>query len=336
MGAIDSHLSAALGIVKSAQTKIKTQTNSSTNSNRPYVLKDGTVVEDPSDIHLYNMRPAETDDGSKATTGVKDSLFEKNQREYSFDRSYRLDENGNPFNRDDWNQTGVHYEEQRWGETTFDVERDNEPNEPEKSWLNTHASAQANLWENDLEALEHEGSVYSDSWGSDGNKLEVSALGYETDADASLSIGRDGVQAELSANAEAYALKAEYEGTYGPGYLNAEAAVLAEANVTADINFNPLNGDASITAGGEAFAGGKFEAATGLQGDNGKVEANAGVTYGIGIEAKADVGLEDGKVKAEVDLGATLGLGVDVGFEVEVDVMETAKDLTGWIPKTPW
>jgi len=331
MGAIDNHLSAALGIVKGAQTKIQSQVNRDTNPNRPYVLKDGTAVEDPSDIHLYNMRPTEAESDFGINASIKDS-FERHQNEYSFDRTYRLDEGGNPFSRDDWNQTGVYYEEKKWGETTFDVERDNEPNDPEKSWLSTHASVQANLWDHEFDALSHEGSVYNENWGD----VEVSALGYETGAEANVSIGKDGVQAEISANAEAYALKAEYEATHGPAFFKAEAAVLAEASASAEVNFNPLNGDASVSGGVEAFAGGKIETAGGIQGDNGKVEANAGVTYGIGFEAKADVGLEDGKVKADVDLGATLGLGVDLGFEVEVDLKETAKDLTGWIPKTPW
>lgn len=297
MSAIDSHLSEALSIIRGASFKIKSITD-------------------------VNIRVQ------------GDSII--NQRSYSYDRTYGLNNNGNIFNPNDWRQTGVTYNQQEWGDTIYELNKSSEAPEPEESWLNKHTNVQANLWQHEFDALDNEYSVGFEKWESEHHNAELHALGYETNGEASLSYGENGLQAEVLANAEVYALKAEYEGTYGPAYVNAEAFVGAEANASANVNFNPLSGDASVSAGGEAFAGGKIEAAGGFENDNGKVEANAGVTYGIGIEAKADVGLEDGKIKAEVDLGATLGLGVDVGFDIEVDVKETAKDLTGWIPGIDW
>lgn len=348
MGAIDNHLSAALSVIQSANAKIKQSSanarannpgfqNTPNNPSRPYVLAEGTVVEDPSDIHLYNMRPTETPEPDRDfTSGVKDS-FDRSQNEYSYNETHRMDDNsGNPFNRDNWDQTGVSYEEKKWDEETYSIERGNEPSEPEKSWIDEHTDAKAKVWDTEIEALNHEGSVHGNEWENEHHKAGYDVLGYETNGEASVSIGRDGVEAEASASAEVYVFKAEYEATYGPGYTRAETSVGADAEVTAAVNFNPTNGDASVTVGGEAFAGGKVEVATGVEGQYGKAEANAGVTYGIGGEAKADVGIEDGKIKAEIDLAATVGLGFDVGFEVEIDAKETAKSATGWIPGTPW
>ncbi len=62
MSGINQHLSAALNMVQTAHTKITMETNASANNNssnqtsRPIVLPDGTVVQDPSDVHLYNLR----------------------------------------------------------------------------------------------------------------------------------------------------------------------------------------------------------------------------------------------------------------------------------------
>jgi len=338
MGAIDNHLSAALGVIQQAKAKIKLSTNnaqannlSSQNAkstpNRPYVLPDGTVVQNPATVEKPDR---------DFTGGIKDSV-DIHQREYSYNKTHRLDENSsNVFNRDNWNQTGVSYEEKSWNDSTYRVERDNEPKKPEKSWIDEHTNAKVKVWDTEFESLNHEGSVYGKEWESEHQKASFDVLGYETEAGAELSIGRDGVTAEATAHAEVYVFKAEYEANYGPGYFKAETSVGAEADANAKVNFNPRSGDASVTVGAEAHIGGKIEAATGVEGQYGKAEANAGVTYGLGIEAKADMGIEDGKIKAEVDLGATLGLGFDVGFDVEVDAKETAKSATGWIPGTSW
>jgi len=55
MGAIDNHLNSALGIVQGAKSKILSQPFSSSGEREPVVLPDGTIVADPSDVHLYNQ-----------------------------------------------------------------------------------------------------------------------------------------------------------------------------------------------------------------------------------------------------------------------------------------
>ncbi len=184
----------------------------------------------------------------------------------------------------------------------------------------------------DIEALNHEGSVWGDEWGDENNKLKVDALGYETSGSAAAKMENGTFSAEATINAEAYLAKASYEGTYGPANVSAEASVGANASGNAGVEFNPLKGDANVGVGAEAFVGGKAELEAGVGNDYAGVKGNAGVSYGIGAEFNADVGIDDWKMNAEFDVGATLGLGVDLGFEIELD----AKKLTGWIPKTPW
>ncbi len=267
---------------------------------------------------------------SEITSGIGDShtVYEQNSS-YSYKSTYRMDEDAkNPLDRDHWRQTGVAYEEKQNGESVFSVERSEEPKESEKPWLDTHLNTNAQLVGGNIDAISHKESLIGVTLENEHHKLEVDAVGYETGGDAAISFGKDGINAQLSANAEVYLLRAEYEATYGPAYARAEAFVGAEAKADAELNFNPMNGDVNVGVGAEAFAGGKVEVSGGIQGDNGKLGGNAGVTYGIGGELNADVGIKDGKVQAEFDIGATLGLGVDLGFEVEVDAGKIASDVT--------
>ncbi len=341
MSAISNHLTTAKQLITSGRTIVNTDIESTRKA-------------------LEGKNPGwgqNNNNSSAQDRGIWDKFREDGeiqQREAKSTRSWERAD-------DQWKQTGYAMERKDWNETTASIEvKDNKPIEDNKTWLdeNKYVDASANIAETEIEALQHKDSVVGGAWGNEHHQLEVDALGYETGGDAAISFDKDGLNARASANAEVYLLRAEYEATYGPGYAKAEAFVGGEANIDAEINFNPMNGEVNAGVGGEAFVGGKLEAETGLESDHGKVGVNGGVSYGIGAEFNADVGIKDGKVQAEFDVGATLGLGVDLGFEVEVDAgqiasdvtsnvtdgvtdaagkgVDAAKELTGWIPKTPW
>ena len=270
------------------------------------------------------------------TTSIGDShSYDSNSIQYG--TSHRMEEGArNPFNQNNWNQTGVTYNETRDGESVLSMDIRREEREPDKGWLDENLSASGHVFGGDIDAMSHEGSVAGASFQNEHHQLDANVLGYETGGSATLGIGRDGINGQFSANAEAYLLNAEYEGNYGPVSAEAQVFAGAEASANVEANFNPLNGDANVDVGVDAFAGAKAEVEGGLEGQYGGASGNAGVTYGIGFEAGVDAGFEDGVVSAEVDLGATLGLGFDVGFEIEVDVKETAKDLVGRIVPGLW
>jgi len=167
-------------------------------------------------------------------------------------------------------------------------------------------------------------------------KGEVKTFGYSTSGGGALSATVNSIKANFNANASAFLLNAQISAEYGPLSAKGAVSIQATANLNSEIDFDPLNGEVAVSGGGEVFAGGKAEVELGAKNDNGGIASNAGVTYGAGLESKVEVGLKDGVVKGEVDLGATVGLGVDVGIELELNVIETAKALTVWIPKTPW
>lgn len=271
------------------------------------------------------------------TRGIKDSntIFDR-QSKLNISTTYEPIAGKNIFDQSNREITTSKIEVTENGETVFKDEFGNESTEKDKSWLDQHSTTRVNVAGDKIDSLTHENSVIGATFENEHNKLEVNALGYETGADYSVGIENGKINAQMNANAEVYLFKGEYEGRYGPAYGKGEVFVGAEATASLEANFDPKNGDVNASAKAEAFAGGKAEASAGLEGDNGKLGGNAGVTYGVGGELGGDIGMKDGKVKAKVDIGATVGLGFDVGFEAEVDVKETAKDVTGWIPGTPW
>lgn len=251
---------------------------------------------------------------------------------------------------------------ERWNERYDKLEAEHF-NEGEKSRKGKISEHLANNTKGRIIGVDgkHEGSVWGRDFGSENNRLSVDALGYEVEGEASLNIGKDGLNLNASGHAEVYLAKAEYEGRNGPFVGKAKAYIGAEANGALDVNFNPLNGDVNAEARVDAFAGGRAETELGVDGQYGKAGVNGGVSYGIGFEAGADVGIKDGKVAVDLDLGATVGLGGNIGFEGEIDVKETTKtvangakdvaggavngvkdaaggvkSLTGKIPGTPW
>jgi len=214
-----------------------------------------------------------------------------------------------------WTPVASQHTESNWGTKTVD-ERWNVPNN-EQSWLREHGQASVNIWDGQVGI---EGSLLHGEWGSENNKLTVDGFGAGAGADGRFALDlENGFVLGGNANAEVYLVKAEYEGSYGPGYVKAEAFVGAEANVGGNIEFNPLKGDVNANFNAEAFVGGKLEGETGVRGEYGQANVNGSLNYGLGAEFDANVGMDDGVIKAKVDIGATLGIGGDIGFDVELD-----------------
>jgi hypothetical protein len=112
--------------------------------------------------------------------------------------------------------------------------------------------------------------------------------------------------------------------------VRGDAYVGAEAGAKAGVNFNPRTGDAGVSAGLDAFAGakakGKVRQSFGAAGENlGAVGVRGEAWAGIGASADASAGFEDGKFKISGSIGAALGVGGKVGFDLEIDVVGTAK-----------
>jgi len=282
---------------------------------------------------LYN--DLATEDNAKWEMGDGNgsvSVVDTNELSTDWDLTLERTEDG-------WTPVESSYQQETFGFTLEDdkwLAEDYQPRPDEQTWLAEHGDASINIIEGSVGV---EGSVLHGEWGSENNKLEVDVLGGSVGADGSVSYNlEDGFVAEGSLNAEVYLVNASYEGSYGPGYVAVEASIGAEAEVSGQIEFDPLGGSVNAGVGAEAFAGGKIEAETGVRGEYGEANVNAGLTYGVGAEFNAEVGLEDGVVSAEFDIGATLGLGVDLGFEVEVDggavvgfVGDNAGDAIGFV-----
>ncbi|WP_010182924.1 hypothetical protein [Aquimarina agarilytica] len=321
-------MNAAIQKINSAKTAIQQKVangggSNTTNKTRDFGLQVG-------EQGIFEKKSYDRD----FTRGISDSgtLLDR-QTKFSSSSTYRPIVGKNIFDPNNRKITGSNISVTENGKEIFKDEWSHESKEKEKSWLKKHSSANLKGFG---DGVSREKSVFGATFENENNKLQVDAIGGEIGGGYSGGFKNGAFNAQAHVNAEAYLLKAEYEGRYGPAYGNAEVFVGAEGTAKLEANFDPRSGD--INAGGkvEGFAGGKAEASAGLEGDNGKLGGNAGVTYGIGGELGGDIGMKDGKVKAKVDIGATVGLGFDVGFEAEVDVKETGKDLTGWIPGTPW
>lgn len=259
-------------------------------------------------------------DPGTGNTTVDINVFETNEREWGSNRTYERNEDGG------WDLVSSSTEETHWGETVSET-RTGDAEEDDRSWVDRNVDVTVTIAEAELEHLDVEGSVAGVEYQSENVRAAADVLGYETDVDAALNIGEDGIQGELSAEAQAYLMRAQLEAEFGPGFANAEAAILAEAQAGVDVSLNPFGGDVGVSGGVEAFAGGKAEVEGGVQGDVGSIGGNAGVSYGIGAELQGELGLEDGVVRASLDVGVTLGVGVDLGVEIEVDFVELGQDV---------
>jgi hypothetical protein len=156
--------------------------------------------------------------------------------------------------------------------------------------------------------------------------------------DASADLNSMTAKVKGSARAEAHVagVEASAKRRIGSDALNTTTAVHgrayvgAEAGATGSVTFDPRKGDVGVSAGLDAFAGakatGSIRQSFGAAGENiGSVKARGEAWAGIGASADASAGFQDGKLKLSASLGAALGVGGKVGFDIEIDVVGTAK-----------
>ena len=178
------------------------------------------------------------------------------------------------------------------------------------------------LAKTDLQFLEVGGStgasVASKTFSSRYASLTVSALGVAASGQANVGITHDGITAQASGNASAYLLDVKADAHAGPLDASGEATVGATANGNVQLDVNPLKGDVSAEAGGDAFVGVQANETAGLSADGSSATETANVGAGVGVDAKMDVGCDKGKLEASLDLGAYVGVGA--GFDVSVSV----------------
>ena len=163
-------------------------------------------------------------------------------------------------------------------------------------------------------------------------------LGGMTNANATVDLNSATVKANAGVPGEAHlvGVSASANRRIGTDALNTTSSVKGDAFVGADaganvgVDFSPRSGSAGVSAGLDAFAGakakGKVRQSLGVAGENiGAVGVSGEAWAGIGASANATAGFEDGKFKLSASVGAALGVGGKVGFDVEVDVVGTAK-----------
>ncbi|OLF06649.1 hypothetical protein BLA60_30760 [Actinophytocola xinjiangensis] len=203
----------------------------------------------------------------------------------------------------------------QWGDDTGDDDDQNKgPNWSVALW---EAGADVALWEANAEGeIQLGDATLSGSAG-------VQFLSAE--AGAEFSIGSDGLT--MGANAGAYLLQANAEGSIQYGILEAGASgeVMVGAEASGDLSI----GADGLHAGGEAFAGAKAEGT--LSGDVGGVGgAITGEAWaGVGVAADLDIGMEDGKFVIGGELGAAIGVGGSISPEITIDpgeVVDTVSD----------
>ncbi|MBC9820320.1 hypothetical protein [Terrabacter sp. MAHUQ-38] len=160
-------------------------------------------------------------------------------------------------------------------------------------------------------------------------KYEASGfVGAEAKADASVSLGKEGLRAKVGAEAFAGA-KGEAGISYddGPFAGHAAASAMAGAEAKADTSIGIGKDGIKAHAGAEAFAGAKAAAELGgsIAGIGGTVGGE--VYAGIGGHAKVDAVFSAERVKANVDVGAAVGVGAGAKFSVDVQPKEFVDDV---------
>jgi hypothetical protein len=155
-----------------------------------------------------------------------------------------------------------------------------------------------------------------------------SSAGVRTDGTATVKLGRDGLYAELSSEAEV-GTEAHASGQVGGDDLNAAAAVSAfggaraSGGVGAGINTKGV----SASAKGKLFAGIEGNAQTSATVSGVRGTAKAGVSAGLGATGEADLKVTASKIELKADLGLTLGIGGHTSFDVEVDPQHVINDV---------
>ena len=169
-------------------------------------------------------------------------------------------------------------------------------------------------------------------------ELYAGRLRGMTTLGASVDVNSMTAKIDTGARAEAHIIGATASAnrTFWSDAVNTSSSVFgtayvgAEAGAKVGVNFNPRTGDAGVSAGLDAFAGakakGRVRQSFGAAGENlGAVGVRGEAWAGIGASANASAGFEDGKFKLSGSVGAALGVGGKVGFDLEIDVVGTAK-----------
>ncbi len=185
---------------------------------------------------------------------------------------------------------------------------------PEFNLYEWNDSAEVNVFDKQLVDGEH-------------LSIGVSALGAEAEAAAALGFSADGVQAEAQASAGVYAVKVEASVQAGPLAASGEAQVGAEVEAAAELQVNPLNGDANIAFEAGGFAGARAEGEVSVGAGPAEAAARGDVGVGIGGDVRADVGVDDWTVQIDLGLHGYLGIGGGGEVALEIDARELAGDV---------
>jgi hypothetical protein len=204
------------------------------------------------------------------------------------------------------------------------------PTEPKKSAAKRVAgSTKAKVASASSEATSFRGAKAEKQGRNFGGEAHA-RVSAKAKADASVSVGADGIKATAGASASAK-LEVGASGSVTSKYINADASVHASVGAEAEAKATVGVGKDGLNAGIEAkvFVGG--EVGTNANIDIGGIGAggHAGVTYGIGaqFDAKAKVSLDNVSLKA--DLGATLGLGLHASIDIKISPKKVLKNLAG-------
>ena len=159
------------------------------------------------------------------------------------------------------------------------------------------------------------------------------ALSAHASGGGSLTVGKDGLKAELAGKAEANLYKIEHEYKKGPLTAKGEVAVGASAEGSAALEINPLNGKVKVGAEGEAFIGARAKGEAELDLKVAQLGAEGKVGVGLGIEGKADVEFDHGKFEAELGVGGYLGVGGSFSVHLSLDaggIWDVGESVVGW------
>jgi len=172
-----------------------------------------------------------------------------------------------------------------------------------------------------------EGKVSGD-WGN----ASLDVLSLEGKAGYEVGLGKDGLKASINAEVGAYLAHGTVNANIAGLDVAADGYIGANAQGEAGVAINPINGEVTVKAEGEAFIGAK----AGIQGETDlsgiglpflKVGGQGYVSAGAGAEGKIDIGFDKGVIKFEMGGGGAVGVGAGGGVTVELDVIKAGESL---------
>lgn len=181
-----------------------------------------------------------------------------------------------------------------------------------------------------IDFLSHRGAVLRGDLDFQAGALKGNAYGellsYDTSGKWSVEVGKDGVEIGMSAQAGAYLARTGVTAEIGGLEAKGEAYIGAQVHGNMAAVLQP--GQAYVSAGVEAFVGGRAQGEISYQqqiipGLNVGASASGYVSYGLGAQADIKFGYDDGKIRIGGTLGATLGIGVGGSVDFTID----AKDI---------